>query len=85
MLNLLLTNRSNQSTCGGPQERTRLARRKGLRTHESSVEEQRQLSWLFSTAKRFTGSPNRFIGWAAWLRRPPLLDEIPFLDNGKTI
>ena len=33
----MLTSGNNQSTCGSPQERTCLAGRKDLRTHESSV------------------------------------------------
>jgi hypothetical protein len=50
MPDLLLTSGSNQSTCGGPQERTCFTRRKYLRTHESSVDEQRQLSSQFVRA-----------------------------------
>ena len=44
---LLLTSGRNQSTRGGAQERTCLAGRKNLRTDESSVDEQRQLSSQF--------------------------------------
>ena len=44
---LLLTSGRNQSMRGGAEEGTCLAGRKNLRAHESSVDEQRQLSSQF--------------------------------------
>jgi hypothetical protein len=46
----LPTSGSKQRTCGGSQERTCLATRWDLRTHESSVDEQRQLTSQFVRA-----------------------------------